>query len=105
MKQMIVTVTESEKDEIEQYWERLNSLYSLNNTLASNNALFEEKSYLYEKIVSDVAITKKKVDTWWESTFEKYCLEKNILKECIIEFSDCTIYLKSNSNKIGFDSL
>lgn len=65
IKKFIVQVNEPQKNEIEKLFERMNSLRSLSLTLSTNNELFNENSYLYEKVLEDLSSTQKKYDQWW----------------------------------------
>lgn len=93
MRQCIATVTEDERNEIEQNWERLVSLNDLSATLASNNSLYLENSHFYNNIIADITIAKNNVSSWWKRISEKYSLDKDNLGKYFVDFTDGDIYL------------
>lgn len=91
-RELVVRVMEKEKDEIEYFFERINSLKSLSVTLAANNELYQDKSHLVDRIVSDLSVAQKSFRQWWETIAEKYGLEIARLENYKMDFKDCAIY-------------
>lgn len=91
-RQIVCTVTTSERDEIENLFERKQSLHSLSITLAANNEIFEERSYLAEKILADLIVTEKSFNQWWNDIAAKYELDSSKLEQYLIDFEDRFIY-------------
>ena len=88
-------VSDSEKKEIEFLFERMNSLQSLSVTLAANNDLFQEKSHMYERIVTDLSETQKKYSQWWEFIGDKYYLDRNCLQKYHVDFQDGSLFCQN----------
>ena len=93
IKKFIVQVNELEKNEIEKLFERMNSLRSLSLTLSTNNELFNENSYLYEKVLEDLSSTQKKYDQWWANIIKVYNLDQDKMAYYQIDFSEGNLYL------------
>lgn len=93
IKKFIVQVNELEKNEIEKLFERMNSLRSLSLTLSTNNELFNENSYLYEKVIEDLSSTQKKYDQWWANIIKVYNLDQDKMAYYQIDFSEGNLYL------------
>ncbi|MGS0763611.1 CXXX repeat peptide modification system protein [Syntrophomonas curvata] len=91
----ILPILETEKDEIESLFERMNSLHGLSLTLAASNDLFQENSNMFERIVSDLAQTQKKYKQWWECIADKYNLDKSRLEEYRVNFQDSCLYFQT----------
>lgn len=85
---------ESEREEVEALFERMNSLQTLSLTLAANNDLFQENSHMYERIVSDLSQTQKMYQQWWERIGDKYNLNKSRLEEYRVNFQDSCLYFE-----------
>lgn len=86
MGKVLVNLERNEVENVECIFGRLNSLNNLTVTLASNNELFSEKSYLYERLIEDLQITKKNYSDWWQKIVEKYNLESNDLNKLNVNF-------------------
>ncbi|HBC30312.1 MAG TPA: CXXX repeat peptide modification system protein [Clostridiales bacterium] len=93
IKKFIVQVNEPQKNEIEKLFERMNSLRSLSLTLSTNNELFNENSYLYEKVLEDLSSTQKKYDQWWANIIKVYNLDQDKMAYYQIDFSEGNLYL------------
>lgn len=91
----ILSILETEKDEIESLFERINSLHSLSLTLAANNDLFQENSNMFERIVSDLTQTQKMYNQWWQRIADKYHLDKSRLEEYRVNFQDSYLYFQT----------
>jgi len=96
-KTLVGKVTDLEKENIENLYERMNSLHSLSLTLAANNDLFLEKSYMADKIISDLAHTQTEFNKWWDFIADKYNLDRTVMPSYHVDFSDGSLYcLKEN---------
>lgn len=80
-------VTEEEKNEILQLFERRNGLNELAKVLTSDNA------ELYEKLVKDMGETGNKFQNWWSRMAEKYQWEGVENGNWEINFDTCEIFL------------
>ena len=80
-------VTEEEKNEILQLFERRNGLNELAKVLTSDNA------ELYEKLVKDMGETGTKFQNWWDKMAAKYEWESAKNGNWEINFDTCEIYL------------
>lgn len=87
MKQLVGQVTETERDEIRQLFERRNGLNELAKTLTADN------QELYEKIITDIGETSSKFHNWWHRMSRKYQWESVENGNWEIDFTDCLIYL------------
>jgi len=87
MKQLIGHVTEAERDEIRQLFERRNGLNELAKILTADNA------ELYERLVRDLGETSTKFQNWWDTMATKYQWESVIGGHWEIDFNNCSIYL------------
>ncbi|HGD6081869.1 TPA: CXXX repeat peptide modification system protein [Streptococcus agalactiae] len=90
---ILVTVKEEEKQEIQDLFERINALKSLAMTLADNNLEFEKHSLLYEKLIKDLQESNKKYEQWWSNIANKYTLDVELLKKATIDFSSNEIFI------------
>lgn len=90
MEKVIGKVTEEEKNEIRQLFERRNGLNELAKILTS------EDDALYEKMVRDLGETSVKFQEWWDSKAIKYNWEKVENGSWSIDFSTNKIYLVLN---------
>lgn len=75
MNPILAIVEKEEARNIESIYGRLTALNNFVMMLADNKELFDEKNYLYEKLVQDFEKTHKKFDEWWKNTATKYNLE------------------------------
>lgn len=80
-------VTEDEKDEIQQLFERRNGLNELAKILTADN------TDLYEKLVSDFGETGRRFQSWWDRMSVKYQWESIEGGNWEINFDTCDIYL------------
>ena len=90
MKKVIGKVTEAERDEIRNLFERRNGLNELIQILDVNN------NELYEKVLSDLGETTTKFQAWWESKADFYAWESIPNGHWSIDFNTCEIYLENN---------
>lgn len=87
MKKEVGRVTEQERDEIQQLFERRNGLNELARILTADN---EE---LYNRLVRDLGETSTKFQDWWSRMADKYQWESAEGGNWEIDFNNCTIYL------------
>ncbi|MBD5297008.1 MAG: CXXX repeat peptide modification system protein [Bacteroides sp.] len=87
MKKEVGRVTEQERDEIKNLFERRNGLNELAKILTTDN------QELYERLVKDLGETSSKFQDWWNRMGEKYQWESLLNGNWEIDFNDCTIYL------------
>ncbi len=87
MKKEVGRVTEQERDEIQQLFERRNGLTELAKILTADNV------ELYERLIKDMGETSTKFQQWWNRMGEKYQWESTDNGNWEIDFNDCTIYL------------
>jgi CXXX repeat modification system protein len=80
-------VTEEEKNEIQQLFERRNGLNELAKILTADNA------ELYEKLVKDMGETGTKFQNWWDRMATKYHWEGTENGHWEINFDTCEILL------------
>lgn len=80
-------VTEEEKNEIQQLFERRNGLNELAKILTADN------TDLYEKLVSDLGETGRRFQSWWDRMSVKYQWESIKGGNWEINFDTCDIYL------------
>lgn len=90
MEKIIGQVTEDEKNEIRQLFERRNGLNELAKILTSDDEA------LYEKMVKDLGETSIKFQAWWDSKAQKYNWEKIENGSWSIDFNTNQIYLNTN---------
>lgn len=86
-RKVVGTVTEEEKNEILQLFERRNGLSELAKILTSDNV------ELYEKLVKDLGETGSKFQSWWDRMGSKYQWESAEGGNWEINFKTCEIYL------------
>lgn len=89
-KKVVGQVTEEEKNEIQQLFERRNGLNELAKILTADNA------ELYEKLVKDLGETGTKFQGWWDRMAEKYQWESAADGNWEINFETCEITLVTN---------
>lgn len=87
MKQLIGQVSDAERDEIRQLFERRNGLNELSKILTPDN------TELYEKLVKDLGETSTKFQYWWYEMSRKYQWESAENGNWEIDFNNCEIYL------------
>ena len=87
IKKIVGQVTEDEKREIQQLFERRNGLKELAPILKA------EESELYEKLIQDMGETSAKFQSWWDRMAEKYHWESTEKSHWEINFDTCIIYL------------
>lgn len=88
MRKLVGQVSEEEKNEILQLFERRNGL----NELAQ---IVKEDDSLYERLVTDMGRTATKFQGWWDSTAKKYNWESVPNGNWEIDFNTNEIYLNS----------
>lgn len=86
-KKTIGKVTEEEKNEILQLFERRNGLNELAKILTADN------TELYEKLVKDLGETGSKFQNWWDRMAAKYHWEAAENGHWEINFDTCEIFL------------
>lgn len=87
MKKVIGKVTEEEKREIQQLFERQNGLNELAKILTADN------DALYEKLVKDLGETGTKFQNWWDRMAELYQWESEDGAHWEIDFVTNDVYL------------
>lgn len=87
MKKEIGRVTEQERDEIQQLFERRNGLNELAKILTADNV------ELYERLIKDMGETSTKFQQWWNLMGNKYQWESAENCSWEIDFNECKIYL------------
>lgn len=87
MKQLVGCVSETERDDIRQLFERRNGLVELAKILTDDSAP------LYERLVKDMGETSSKFQNWWNQMAEKYQWEATPDGHWEIDFNTCSIYL------------
>ena len=87
MKQLVGQVSESERDEIRQLFERRNGLNELAKILTADN------QDLNEKLITDLGETSTKFQNWWDSNSAKYQWKSVENGNWEIDFATCEIYL------------
>lgn len=89
MRKLIGKVTEEEKREIQQLFERQSGLNELAKILTADNDV------LYEKLVKDLGETGFKFQDWWDRMAELYQWERADDAHWEIDFVTNEIYLVS----------
>jgi CXXX repeat modification system protein len=87
MRKNVGIVTESERDEIRQLYERINGLKELTKVVSPDNI------ELYEKLVTDMGTTVTRFQEWWNMKSNKYHWESSDEGSWEIDFDTCVIYL------------
>ena len=87
MRKKVGIVSESERDEIRQLYERINGLKELTKVVSPDNI------ELYEKLVTDMGTTVTRFQEWWNTTSNKYHWESSDEGSWEIDFDTCIIYL------------
>jgi CXXX repeat modification system protein len=87
MKKLVGSVTEQEKLEIQQLFERRNGLCELAKVLTVEN------DELYQKLVKDMGETATRFQHWWDDKAEKYHWESSENGNWQIDFITNEIYL------------
>lgn len=87
MRKKVGIVSESERDEIRQLYERINGLKELTKVVSPDN------NELYEKLVTDMGNTVTRFQEWWNTKSNKYHWESSDEGSWEIDFDTCMIYL------------
>jgi len=87
MRKKVGIVSESERDEIRQLYERINGLKELTKVVSPDNI------ELYEKLVTDMGTTVTRFQEWWNMKSNKYHWESSDEGSWEIDFDTCVIYL------------
>lgn len=87
MEKKIGQVTEEEKIEIRQLFERRNGLNELAKILTHDDI------ELYEKLVKDLGETSTKFQSWWDEKAQKYNWERTENGSWSIDFNTNEIFL------------
>lgn len=88
MRKLVGQVTEEEKNEILQLFERRNGL----NELAQ---ILKEDDSLYERLVKDMGQTATKFQNWWDTVAKKYNWESAPNGNWEIDFNTNEIFLST----------
>lgn len=86
MRKLVGQVTDTEKNEILQLFERRNGLTEL-------AQIVKEDDSLYERLVMDMGQTATKFQNWWDTTAKKYNWESDPVGHWDIDFNTNEIYL------------
>lgn len=89
MDKVISRVTEEERDEIQQLFERRNGLNELAKILTPGN------DQLYERLINDMGETSTKFQNWWNRMAIKYQWENVNDGRWEINFDTCEIHIVS----------
>ena len=92
---LIVKLTEEERDAIADINEKLSSLTSLSRTLCEENVVYNENSDFYDRIMEDLNKTRSEYNNWWKEIAAKYNLQPDRLDKYYVNFISCGIYLLS----------
>lgn len=95
--QAVGSVTPEERDEIKRLYERKNSLKELFRSLLNVPKKELEDSYLYEKLVNDIARTTNEYEKWWSDKGAKYKWKSRSGCSWRINFDTCEIFLVNQS--------
>lgn len=87
MNKIVGRVTEEERNEIRQLFERRNGLNELAKILTADNV------ELYERMVADLGETSTKFQNWWNVTSSKYGWKSAENGHWEINFDTCEIFL------------
>lgn len=87
MKKNVGRVTEEERNEIQQLFERKNGLNELAKILTPEN------TELYERLIHDMGRTGIKFQNWWDKMYQKYQWENIEGGHWEINFDTCEIIL------------
>lgn len=87
MKKIVGSVSEQEKKEIQQLFERRNGLTELAKIITADN------DALYQKLVKDMGETATNFQQWWDKMYEKYQWERTENGSWEINFQTNEIYL------------
>lgn len=87
MKKIVGSVSEQEKKEIQQLFERRNGLTELAKIITVDN------DALYQKLVKDMGETATNFQQWWDEMYEKYQWERTENGSWEINFQTNEIYL------------
>lgn len=83
-----IDILKIEKEEIQELFERLNSLDSFVGTLAQAELDVDEQNWLCEKLVRDRTETRIKYEAWWTKMCEKYGLDRHKTENYYVDFID-----------------
>ncbi|OFK81142.1 CXXX repeat peptide modification system protein [Peptoniphilus sp. HMSC062D09] len=81
-------VTDKEKDEIEELYDKKIAIEKLLSLATSNN-----NNELYGKAIEDYTKVNKKFDEWWAKMGEKYQWQGNENGQWSINFDTCEVFL------------
>ncbi|OKP85610.1 CXXX repeat peptide modification system protein [Paenibacillus sp. P32E] len=89
-------VSEQEKNEILNLYERKTALQELFSSLPCSNSDIGEIELVYEKIVADLGKTSVKLENWWSEKARKYIWKSSVNGSWTIDFNTNEIYLIEN---------
>ena len=93
MRKKVGIVSESERDEIRQLYERINGLKELTKVVCPDN------NELYEKLVTDMGNTVTRFQEWWNTKSNKYHWAASDEGSWEIDFDTCMIYLTESGGE------
>lgn len=85
MQKVLIKLQKKEVAEIEGYFERMNSIKALTLTFELDE-IFSKNSNMYEKLIQDMSVTSKKLESWWARMIGKYSLEKYKPDQLYVDF-------------------
>lgn len=83
---VLAQLVKEEKNEIQNIFERLNSLNALVATLADAQLNIDEQNWIYEKLINDTTETRIKYNQWWTIMCDKYNLDKENSRNYYVDF-------------------
>lgn len=89
---ILTSISEDEKNEIQELFERLFSLNSLASTLSEEKLNLDEQNWLYKKLTCDLIETRKKFNKWWIKICKEYNLNKKDLEHYSVNFEENFIF-------------
>lgn len=95
MENIITSLLQEEVDEIETYFERMNSLKELTLVFESDKVFLEKSSIMYEKLIKDMSDTRMNFQLWWTRMIDKYKLNDYDQNKLFVDFIEKGIRLQS----------
>lgn len=91
-------ITENERNEIRELYFRNVALHELILTLTKSTLVNKEDNELYQKIISDCAITTSKYDAWWREKEMKYQWKSENNCKYRVDFETCEVFFERMSD-------
>lgn len=93
MDNTVTKLMKNEIDEIELYFEKINSLKGLCLAFESDE-IFNKNSLMYERLVQDLSKSNNEFTDWWNKIIIKYNLQKINREKMYVDFLSEEIRLK-----------